>query len=297
MMHSESSVARSAVLLALVFAGLSWRARPARAQETAQACASAYEEAQRLRARGALKQASHEAQVCSQVECNQFIVQECIKLYEQIQADTPSMIFTARNGDGEELNAVQVQVDGQVVAERLDGRPIDLDPGPHTFRFEAAGLPPLETKHTARVGDRNRVIEVMLGEKRAPQPPPPALAPTSPLLPPQGGTRHAQVPVGTWVLGGLGIVGLGAFGYLRLAATNEYNDFATTCSPRCDPKETDKVHTKFQLSYVALGVGAVSLGGAALVYVLTREKDGARESSVALVPTEDGLRAGWRTRF
>ena len=35
-------------------------------------------------------------------------------------------------------------IDGEVVAERLDGRAVAIDPGEHVFRFERAGMVPAE---------------------------------------------------------------------------------------------------------------------------------------------------------
>ncbi|HET9960183.1 MAG TPA: hypothetical protein VFQ61_37085 [Polyangiaceae bacterium] len=270
----------------------------ARAQESSQQCASAYEEAQRQRAKGDFREASRAAQTCSQAECNALLVQECIKLYEQIQADTPSMVFSVRNGNGEELVNVKVTVDGQLVTDHLDGRPIEMNPGLHTFYFESEGLPPLETKHTARVGDRNRLLEIVLGDvrpKTADKPEGSAAAAGS-ALPPAAPPPNS-VPIPSIVLGGVGLLGLGTFAYFRVTGTSDYNELGKTCSPRCDPAETDKIHTKFLVSYVGLGVGAAGLGGAALWYVLTRNREESPEPSVAVVPTHDGIRAQWQARF
>lgn len=286
------------IALAAGVSGPVTTASQAYAQDGAQQCAAAYEEAQRHRAKGSFLEANRAAQACSQVECNTLIVQECIKLFEQIQADTPSVVFSARNGAGQELVDVKVQIDGQAVADRLDGRPIELNPGMHTFRFESEGLPPLEMKQTARVGDRNRLLEIVLGSVVPPQ----ADSKTSgerggTALPPAAPPTKPGIPIPSFVLGGVGLVGLGAFGYLRLSGTSDYNELGKTCSPYCDPAETDKIHTKFQMSYVALGVGVAGLGGAALFYVLTRNKQGAPENEVAVLPTYGGARAQWQANF
>lgn len=284
--------------LAASLAGATSQPGTAHAQDAAEKCSSAYEDAQRQRLKGEFIEAARAAQVCSQAECNSLIVQECIRLYEQLQQDTPSMVFSAHNGKGEELFDVKVQVDGQLVTERLDGRPIELNPGPHTFHFEAEGLPPVEAKHTARVGDRNRLLEIVLGKPEPQQTKPepqPISTPVAP--PPEPPKKKATIPVASWVLGGVGVLGLAGFGYFRLAATKDYNDYGRTCSPRCNPDDVDKIHSKFQLSYVSLGVGAAALGGAALLFVVTRDKQGSPDSQVGLVPTYDGAKAQWQAHF
>lgn len=271
----------------------------ARAQDAAQQCATSYETAQRERGRGAFLEATQAAQACSQIECNALIVQECIKLLEQFKAETPTMVFSARNGRGEEIAAVKVEIDGKPAADRIDGLPIAVNPGIHTFRFTTEGEAPVEIKHTARVGDKNRLIEVQIGK---PVPVGVGVSPTAPGTAPLAPAPEQQpskpVPIATWLLGGVGVVGLGVFGYMRLKASSDYNDLSSSCSPHCNPDDVDKVHTKYQFSYVGLGVGIAGLGSAALVYALSRNSSGAPTSEVAVVPTyEGGARAQWLTRF
>lgn len=270
----------------------------AHADDSAQQCATSYETAQRERGKGAFLEATQAAQACSQIECNALIVQECIKLLEQFKAETPTIVFSARNGRGDEIANVKVEIDGKVVSERIDGLPIALNPGLHTFRFQTEGEDPVEIKHTARVGDKNRLIEVQLG-KPVPVGPStgPTGAPVGPVTPVSGEAASKPIPAASIVLGGVGIIGLGVFGYLRLKASSDYNELSSNCSPRCNPDDVDKVHTKYQFSYVGLGVGIAGLGSAALVYALSRGSGSAPTSEVALVPTQDGARAQWRAHF
>jgi len=270
-------------------------AAPVHAQDAAAQCSASYESAQRERGQGKFLEATQAAQACSQIECNPLIVQECIKLLEQFHAETPTMVFSARNGRGEEIAAVRLEIDGKLVAEHIDGMAIAVNPGLHTFRFTTDGVDPVEIKHTARVGDKNRLIEVQLGKPEPKTPEGAAAASTAPAAPPQA---KKGIPVASYLLGGLGIVGLGAFTYLRLSASSDYNDLSESCSPRCNPDDVDEIHTKYQLSYVGLGVGIAGLGAAALVFAVSRSSEGTPTSEVAVVPTPDGgARAQWRTHF
>lgn len=291
MHHSTSSIGA-----ALAFALFTGFAANAHAQGSADACASSYESAQRERGRGALLEASEAARACSQPECPAFLAQECIKLYEQIQTELPTVVFSAKNGRGEELVDVTVQIDGKTVTQHLDGRPIELNPGLHTFHFESAGLPAYEVKQTARIGDHNRLMEVMLGPIERPPTPAQPLQLPPPSAPVEPAKHGSTIPAASFVLGGVGVIGLGAFAGLRLSASSDYNDLSRNCSPRCDPNKVDPIRTKYTLSYVALGVGAAAVAAGVVVYVVANGHSN-NETSVAVLPSSDGLLARLSTHF
>ncbi len=52
-----------------------------------------------------------------------------------------AIVFEAKDGAGNDLVAVTVTMDGQRVTDKLDGLPLQLDPGEHRFTFESEGLP------------------------------------------------------------------------------------------------------------------------------------------------------------
>ena len=270
-------------------------AGPARADDPGAKCSSSFESAQREHARGAFIEASAAARACSQIECNALIVPECIKLLDQIRAETPSMVFSAHGSHGEELTAVRVLIDGKPAAQQLDGMPIEVNPGAHKFRFETEGQDPVEIQHTARVGDKNRLIDAQIGKLLPTEPS--AAASQSSAMGPIPAKRDTSVPAASYVLAGVGVVGLGVAGYLRLKATSDYNHLNNTCSPMCNPNDVSPVRTKYQLSYVGLGVGLAAFAGAAIVYVVHRSAGGSATGEVAVLPTLDGARASWSSQF
>lgn len=263
---------------------------PAPPQDTGAHCAAAYERAQTDKLAGHYVAASEAALACSQIECNPAIVRECVQLYEALERDTPTLVFAAKAEAGEVLD-VRVEMDGKVVKERIDGRPVRVDPGPHQFTFTDPQGRRIKMTQTARVGDRARLLEVTFGN-------PAAATPTDPLTPGvDGGTQKSGgIPAMSYVLGGIGAVSLGVFAYYRVSAVGDYNHYNASCSPRCSPDDIDPVRTKFLMSYVALSIGAASLAGAGLVYVFGRDGGDARtEASVS--SNGSGLSAGLRTRF
>ena len=79
--------------------------------------------------------------ICSAASCPDYIRKECAGRLDDVNARIPTLVVTAKSSAGEELTAVTVTMDGEVLAQRLDGTPLPVDPGEHTFTFEAAGYP------------------------------------------------------------------------------------------------------------------------------------------------------------
>lgn len=242
----------------------------------AASCAEAYEKAQTDRLAGEYLAALEAARSCSQLECNAAIIRECMKLYESLDAEVPTLVLAAKGADGSELTNVRVTADGQPLLDSLDGKPVSLNPRAYVFRFEAEGLPPVEVQQTARVGEKHRIVEVVLA---TPEQLAAAAAATSATTSPQAPPRPVivrrkrPVPLATYLLGGTGVVALGAFGYLRVSGIADYNEMNADCSPTCSPDDVDPIRSKFRLSFVALGVGAAALSGAAALYIFRGEEN------------------------
>ena len=248
-------------------------------------CSAAYERTQTEKQAGHYVAASAAALECSQLQCNAAIVQECVRFYGALEAETPTLVFSARKAEGGELSDVRVEMDGKLVAEQITGRPISADPGPHNFVFihKKRGL--LRQSETARVGDKARVIEVTFSDPDAK-----SGAVGAGTAAPRGG-----VPPMTYVLGGLGVVALGGFAYFRVSGANDYNKKNDECSPGCNPDDIDPIKKKFTYSYVSLGVGIASLAGAAAFYFVGRSGGPSVQASIS--PHQDGAMAGLKTTF
>lgn len=228
--------------------------------------------AQTDRANGEYLSALERARACSQFQCSEALIRECISLYETLDASVPSLVFSAKGVDGSALVDVRVTMDGKPLLDKLDGKPVRLNPRAYLFRFEADGLPPTETYQTARVGDKNRLIEVVLGTPPEPGSGEGSEATSATAPTPIKIMRKRPVPVMSYVLGGVGVLALGTFGYLRLSGIADYNELNADCSPTCRPDQVEPIETKFRMSFVALGVGAAALGGAAALYLMRGEE-------------------------
>jgi hypothetical protein len=256
------------------------------AKSAGEACSAAYERTQTEKLAGHYVAASAAALECSQLQCNSAIVQECVRFYGALEAETPTLVFSARKAEGGELTDVRVEMDGKVVAQQITGRPFATDPGPHNFVFIHPKRGILRLSETARVGDKARVLEVTFADPNAKPGTPggPAVAPG-----PRG------VPAMTYVLGGIGVIGLGGFAYFRLSGVSDYNAKNEECAPNCPPEDVDPIRQKFTYSYVSLGVGIASLAGAAAFYFIGRDGGSSVQASVA--PRSDGAIAGLKATF
>jgi hypothetical protein len=245
MLVKDCGTAFGLVIAALV----SWSGS-AMAQEPSQTnaeCASAYEQSQVQRKSGELIAARSRLQVCARDECPEFIRTDCTAWYAEVQEEVPTLVFAARS-QGRDVSDVQVALGDRVLAARLDGQVVELDPGEYDFVFRAPSQRSLTQHFVIARGERNRLIEVEL------QPLAASVA-EEPAARPMARPRSLLVPgilAGVGVLGVGGFAGLGAWGY-----ANE-NRLHATCAPSCSDSRVSEVRTKYLLADVSLGVGLAS---------------------------------------
>src|ERR1700733_10632931 len=126
-----------------------------------QDCIAASEAGQDQKLRGSLRGAREQLLICARDVCPAIVRQDCTQWLTEIIAALPSVVVGARDWKGHDLVDVTVSVDGVVVASKLDGKPIAVDPGVHTFRYESAsGTEPVEEHMVIRQGERNRPLTV-----------------------------------------------------------------------------------------------------------------------------------------
>ena len=112
----------------------------ARAEDAAtEACLAAHTDGQKARRDGRLLEARRSFLTCAAASCPDLVKQQCVPWLADIEARIPSVVLDVRDESGRDLGDVRVSVDGTQRLERLDGRRMPLDPGMHTFRFEARG--------------------------------------------------------------------------------------------------------------------------------------------------------------
>lgn len=234
------------------------------------ACIQAAEEGQAARQANDLLRSRASFAKCAVPECPAMVRRDCGAWLEEVARQTPSVVLGARDAQGHDVLDAAATVDGVVVQRRLDGSPVELNPGPHVVRVEIPGAAPVVIDVVLRAGEKNRPIVAAMAPPAPPAPPAPsppqASAPThSPFAPvPAPEPDHAGhgLPLGTWVLGGVGVVALGAFGYFAWQGKHDADGLRSTCAPGCAPADVTAVRTKLTVADVALGVAVVSLAAA-----------------------------------
>jgi hypothetical protein len=246
-------------------------------------CAQSFEQAQRLRNAFRYLDADAEALKCANPACGPLLSEECGKIYSELQAVMPSIVFVARDENGNDLTNASVEVDGKAPPLAVDGTPVPFDPGSHEFRFTAEGFEPLVQSAMISTGERLRPLIGVLkqaGNSSAPQ-----LGTDPQTRIDDRPTRG--VPLATYVLGGIGLVGFAGFVGFRVAGAREFDTLSRDCKPACSQDSVDAVKQKYLLSNIALAVGGAASVAAVSVYLFS-PKNPQSTTSVQIWHSGDG---------
>jgi hypothetical protein len=257
-------------------------------------CIASFEEAQRERNAGHYLASRAALIQCSEPQCGDVLASECTRMFADVESATPSVVFSAHDAARDaDRSDVAVTMNGKPLLERLDGKPLPVDPGQYELVFTAPGAQPVKLPVVIRTGEKYRVINVVFPAPETSSPlsaPPAAVQVTVP-----EGSR--EVPALSYVFGGLGVAGIGAFVALRVIGSSDFDAMKADCAPGCESADVDNLKLKYMLSNVALGVGVASLGAAIVIYAVAPNEPEDPSASLALVPTADGSRLVLDGRF
>jgi hypothetical protein len=149
----------------------------ARADEKA-ACLEAASKGQTLRDAHQLVEARDALRVCAREGCPTVVQKDCAGWLEAVEKALPTVVLTAKDGAGADLVNVRVFIDGRALVTSLDGKAVPMNPGPHTFHFEALDGTSTDQQVLLPEGAQARSVAVVLG--RPPQTPIVPVAPTAP---------------------------------------------------------------------------------------------------------------------
>lgn len=218
---------------------------------------------------------------CSSSEsCPEVVRAECQQGLMQLSAAIPSIVVKVVDSQHRDLGQATLTLDGQAISH--DGTALEVDPGAHQL---AASLGTMRTQLdvVAGEGERNRRIELILTEPtpaKTTQQPPPA-------------PERSHLP--SYVLGGVGILAAGSFGYFAITGHSQMSDL-DRCKPFCERSDVKSVQTKYLIADISLGVSVAALGAA--TYLWLREDSQPREEAklkvdVLAAPSFAGLNVRW----
>ncbi len=215
------------------------------ARDAKMMCARAYESAQRARKEGSLIEAKKQAITCAQSTCPAVLSSDCVNWTQELESSIPSHVFELLDGHGKPVAESSVSVDGgEFVAN--SGHSIQLDPGTHRAILRAQDGNEVEVDFVSRAGQRNVLIQASLPTTAVEQKKSSASFP-------------ASVPTASWLFGGVGVIGLGAFGVLGALGVSEQNSIECSPSPLCDRDKGDAAKSLYLAADISLAVGVVAL--------------------------------------
>jgi hypothetical protein len=266
-------------------------------------CLAANEAA--VKAAGEHKLRTERAQflVCAAPSCPADVRKDCGSRGAEVERQIPTIVFSVKDSAGIDLNAVKVTMEGEVLAERLDGTPLLVDAGEHTFTFESAGLEPVTKKLVLQEGQKSRLEDVGMLARTGPAAAPVAAPPAAPLnsTPPPAALPPAAASTGglgtqkvlAIVAGGVGIVGLGLGAAFGGIAMSDKSSAQSACPLQCSGGgEWSSAATAGNVSTAMFIVGGVGLAGAAVLWFTAPSSHGS-STKVGLGPGGLLLKGTW----
>ena len=268
-------------------------------------CATAAEQAQRLRVEKKLRAARAQIITCAREVCPAVIRNDCVKWLRDVDTALPTIIIRARDPQDKDLIKVKVTVDGQPFAGALDGTAQAVDTGAHTFRYEAEGMDPFEEQILISQGEKDRVLKVVLtphAGKSVPKDVPVVTNPVTPVTPRPAEDSSSKPSVLPWVFGGIGVAGLVTFGVLETVGQLAYGSLRSGCgatAQKCTDADVAPVRLELQIAVVGLAVGVVGVGVAAGLLLFGGSSKAAQTTAQHLdvVPLPGGGYGAFKTTF
>jgi hypothetical protein len=284
-----------------VLASISWLTHAVWADEKV-ACATAAVTAQQQRADGKLREARLSLHLCAREVCPGLVRNDCTQWLAEVEASLPTIVLRASDARGQDVNDLKVSLDGQPFAERIDGLPLEVDPGPHVLTATRAGNKPVRQELTFYTNERNRTVSLLLEDVD----PPPAGTGELKVAPDRAPKSVGPAP---YVLGAVAVGALASWAYFGLTSNADYKHLDETCGPNrpgsdgrgtCQPDQTRPVKNEEIVADVSLGVAIVSAGISTWLLL----KGSKLPATTALPsreifasPTSGGASAFWLERF
>lgn len=241
-------------------------------------CVHYHMEAQRQRRAKKLIEAKAAMRECAMSECPMMVQQDCLQWIQSIDEQTPTIVFSIE-ADGKPVTGAKVTIDDRDV-DASAGTAVVLNPGPHTYVVSNPPYAPQSGTLNVLEGQRYRVFTVRFEQQKpaTPEAPPRPLVRTETVRP---------VPLGTWVLLGVGVAGAGAFAGMGLTGKSQEDELKDVCSPNCTDHDTKSMRSLYLGADIAAGVGAAALIAAGVVFITRPSYE--RQVAVGIAPLPGGF--------
>jgi len=238
--------------------------RPADAEDRKRACVDAATEGQTLRQADKLLEARDALSRCAADACPAVVRSHCVKWLGELATRIPTIIVRVQDEAGGDVFGAQATLDGQPATI---GRPTPIDPGEHVVVVVGPHDERREARFLVIDGEAGRVVAVKMRATKAPAAADARAAAAAPAAT-EGTTSSHGIPVGAWIVGGLGVAALGTAGYFAVVTSNDLDTLRHTCSPSCSDAQMSTGKTHAVITDTLLGVGAAGVGVGVLWAIL-----------------------------
>jgi len=265
---------------------LAWP-RDGRADPTNQnECDAAFSRARELADHGQLVKARSELEKCEASSCDDALRHRCMMRSDLLVEDIPTVVLAVTDEDGAPVENVRVSLDRVLIASKIDGRAIPVDPGVHELTFYKGDDVIARKKLVILQGQHNRVITASL----RPETPHTVAAHTDdagPLRVTRAATPRRGSYVPSYLVLGLGATSIGGAALLTTWGRAD-NKRLADCTPNCPQASVDHIHRLYMGADISLGVGITAIAVGSWLAWRTHS-----HHALAVQPTASGFLASF----
>jgi hypothetical protein len=258
------------------------------AEPTPVDCLKAHEDSLELKNNHQLRAALEKVVLCSSDSCPAEVRLECVARARELDATIPTILFEVKDAAGADLADVTVKMDGKVLTRQVEGTALSIDPGQHTFTFEAARRPSLQRQLVISEGDKERRERVTFGAVSGP--PPVEVAPAP---------HASRARTFALALGGVGVAAAAVGAIFGGVAISRHHDAEQACpdNPCQSASGVDLwngARSAGDVSTAAFLVAAAALAGSITLWLLDRSATHrVPAAAVGLGPRDIELAISW----
>jgi hypothetical protein len=227
----------------------------ARADEQKSACIAAHADSQVLRNASHLRAARAKLQTCADGACPAIVTADCTQWLDEIDQEQPSIVVAAKDEHGQDIVAMATSIDGEVVATRLDGTAIAVDPGEHELRGRLPDGRLVVHRFVATESVRARVISLVFSANVA------SVPPAKPV---------ASIPTLSWVFGGVGLASAAPWAIFGVLGWTDKAQLDSSCKGSCTGGQIDDVRRDFLIADISAGVSIAAIAVAVIVAIVVK---------------------------
>ncbi len=280
-------------------------------QPTKQECVVANETAQDLQRSGKLVEARTQLLTCAASACPAAVRTDCADQLQAVDQLLPTVVFLPKDAASGAVAGASLAVDGVPLAGALDGTPVPVDPGQHTFTIRLTGQAPVVLRLVLREGERVRREVIFRAVPHAATTARPgaeggAQGQVAPVSPPPSPGPGALTPhrIG-WAAVGAGVAGVTLGSVFGLLALGRKSSLKNGCNGSlCPPTQEDNIealHVDAVAANVSFLIGVLGLGAGGVLLFAFPEGSGGEgphaESALVVRPWAGPGSVGAAGRF